>query len=259
MQAIVEILKECNSNNKSPLLFVGFQEVTSTLRQYLFPDLEKMGYNLATQPLHTSYGIGLAVSKQVSVLESKFVPYPTSLQGRGLLYARTATHLFATTHLESFISTSNDGSHERQRQILLVTRFCQEQLAKYPNLEVAIVSGDFNWDDERKGKGKACNAELISLLDDGWRDAGQPFDYTYDGVENCMLGGGLRRRLDRCIYLRNDKNSSSNIAKVSLEKFGKDPIVPNLSWRKINPYNGKETVKKVAPSDHFAIGVRFQK
>jgi endonuclease/exonuclease/phosphatase family metal-dependent hydrolase len=258
MQAIIQILKECNSNHKSPLLFVGFQEVTSSLRQYLFPDLEKLGYNLATQPLHTSYGVGLAVSKQVSVLESKFVPYPTSLQGRGLLYARTATHLFATTHMESFISKANNGIQERQVQIVLATKFCQEQLAKHPNLELAMVSGDFNWDDERK-RGKGSDAELMSLLDDGWRDAGQPFDYTYDAHENCMLAGGLRRRFDRCIYLTNNKNSSSNITRVSLQKFGKDPIGPNLFWRKINPYNGRETVLKVAPSDHFAIGVRFQK
>lgn len=259
MAAIAQILEESNSDSKSPLLFVGFQEVTSTLRQYLQPHLEKMGYKLATQPLDGSYGVGLAVSTKVKVLESKFVPYPSSLQARGLLFVRTATHLFATTHLESFINKANDGSQERQVQIRLAAEFCQEQLAKYPTLELAIVAGDFNWDDERK-RGKGPNEELLSILDDGWKDAGKRFEYTYDGQENCMLGSKLKRRFDRCIYLTNNyKNGSSNKTRVSLQTLGKDPIVPPLKWNKRNPYNGTVRQVAVAPSDHFGIEVRFQK
>jgi hypothetical protein len=69
-----------------------------------------------------------------------------------------------------------------------------------------------------------------------------------------MLGGNLRRRFDRCIYIR---RSCSNEPRVTLEKLGKDPI-PGLSWNKRNPYNGTVRKVQVAPSDHFAIGVCFQ-
>eukprot|EP00980_Cylindrotheca_fusiformis_P011103 scaffold2553_cov138-Cylindrotheca_fusiformis.AAC.11 len=267
MEAIAQILKQCNHKDddndgqSTPLLFVGFQEMTSTLRRYLQPQLETMGYQLATQPLQheASYGVGLAVSSQLKVIESKFVPFPNSPhQGRGLLYVRTAQHLFATTHLESFIDNTNNGAKERQRQIQLAAEFCQEQLDIHPGLELAMVAGDFNWDDERK-RGKGPNAPLMELLDAEWKDAGKPFDYTYDGQANCMLGNKLRRRLDRCIYLRNKNNNNSKGIKATLQTVGRDPIEPALIWNKRNPYNGSVKQLRVAPSDHFGIEVHFQK
>ncbi|CAJ1964389.1 unnamed protein product [Cylindrotheca closterium] len=255
MEAIAKVLEQIKRmDGDSPLLFVGFQEMTTSLRMYLQPHLETMGYRLATQPLGDAYGVGLAVSKQLEVLESKFVPYSLSVQGRGVLFARTATHLFCTTHLESFINQSMDGSKEREVQIRQAAYFCQDQLTKHPNLEVAMIAGDFNWDDERK-RGQGPNRDLLAVLDDGWKDAGEKFDYTYDAKENCMLAGNLRRRFDRCIYLTPE--SKRNKAKAGLKKFGMAPIHPPLIWNKRNPYNNSFRKVKVGPSDHFAIGVRF--
>jgi hypothetical protein len=96
-----------------------------------------------------------------------------------------------------------------------------------------------------------------------WKDAGEPFDYTYDAKENCMLGGSLRRRLDRCLFLcRRDGDAGAGADdddgyQVSLRKLGQSSI-PNLTWNKKNPYNGTTRQVPVAPSDHFGIAVRFQ-
>ena len=214
-----------------------------------------MGYNFATQPLQGFYGVGLAVSTQLKVLECQFVPFPTTRQGRGILYARTEKFLFVTTHLESFEVTSQyTGVEEREAQIQEASRFCQEQLNRYPEIDMAVIAGDFNWDDERKQKSKSPNQNLLTLLKDGWNDAGKSNDHTYDGKENQMLTNRLRRRLDRCIYMT---NKNVQLKQVSLEKLGKDPI-PNLIWSKKNPYNGTTKQVSVLPSDHFGIGVQFQ-
>lgn len=255
MGAIAKVLQQIKKmDGDAPLLFVGFQEMTSELRMYLQPHLETMGYKLATQPLGDAYGVGLAVSDQLEILESKFVPYSLSLQGRGILFVRTSSHLFCTTHLESFINQSMDGSKEREVQIQQAADFCQDQMEKHPSLEVAMIAGDFNWDDERK-RGQGPNRDLLTILGDGWKDAGEKFDYTYDGKENCMLANNLRRRLDRCIYLTPESTRSK--AKAGLKKFGQAPIHPPLIWNKRNPYNNSYRKVKVGPSDHFAIGVRF--
>ena len=227
--------------------------MTTSLRRYLQPHLETMGYRLATQPLGDAYGVGLAISNNVQVLESKFVPYSNTLQGRGILFVRTASYLFCTTHLESFINQSMDGSKEREVQIQQAARFCQDQLEQHPSLEIDMIAGDFNWDDERK-RGQGPNRDLLSILDQGWKDAGEKFDYTYDAQENCMLAGNLRRRFDRCIYRT---KASKKQAKAGLKKFGLNPIEPELIWNKRNPYNNSFRKVKVGPSDHFAIGVRF--
>ena len=255
MDTIAKVIQQIQRmDGDSSLLFVGFQEMTTSLRRYLQPHVERLGYRLATQPLGDAYGVGLAISNQLQVLESNFVPFSNSLQGRGILFVRTATHLFCTTHLESFINQSMDGSKEREVQIRQAASFCQDKLGKHPSLEIAMVAGDFNWDDERK-RGQGPNRDLISLLDDGWEDAGQKFDYTYDAKENCMLAGNLRRRFDRCIYLT--KEGKGDKAKAGLKKFGLNPIHPPLIWNKRNPYNNSYRKVKVGPSDHFAIGVRF--
>ena len=73
----------------------------------------------------------------------------------------------------------------------------------------------------------------MSLFSSDWNDAGTPFDYTYDSKENPMLGGNLRRRFDRCIYMSKEQSYQA----TSLTKIGKDPI-PNLTWNKLNPWNG---------------------
>jgi tyrosyl-DNA phosphodiesterase 2 len=94
---------------------------------------------------------------------------------------------------------------------------------------------------------------LPVLKSSNWQDAGQPFDYTYDGKENPMLANNLRRRLDRCIYLPQKKNQYQ----VTLQKVGMKAI-PNLTWNKKNPYNGTSRQVPVAPSDHFGLVVTFK-
>ena len=93
------------------------------------------------------------------------------------------------------------------------------KLHTIPTLQVAILAGDFNWDDEittKTGRSKTppANTNLLALINRStnrnstsnatcWKDAGTANDYTYDSKLNPMLGGyyGLRRRFDRCIYL----------------------------------------------------------
>jgi hypothetical protein len=251
MKAIAEALQESCGDNLS---FLGFQELTTSLRQHLGPHLETMGYSLCTQPLGDFYGVGLGIPKDIEIVESKFIPFRDSTQGRGLLFVQTPTLLFGTTHLESFVNAqSYNGAKQRESQIVQAAEFCEARLKSYPNLQIAMIAGDLNWDDERK-RGEGPNKELLSLVSDDWKDAGKPFDYTYDAKENPMLAGNLRRRFDRCIYLA--KNCGDY--QVSLQKVGKSAI-PNLSWNKKNPYNGTSRQVPVAPSDHFGIAVKFQK
>ena len=254
-----------------PLLFVGLQELTPTLFEYLQPSFQNMGYKLCTQPLGgfgPSYGIGIAVPADLVVLERQFVPYRNSNQGRGFLFVRTQKIIFVTTHLESWCGPKFTGSKEREVQIVEAANYCKKQLKfrSFEGLELAIIAGDLNWDDERKRKpSEAPNRNLLSILPDGWKDAGTPFDYTYDAKENPMLNGHLRRRLDRCIYLSASsrdsdppQSSGRNYKSVELQKIGKESI-PNLVWNKRNSYN--DTIKKmpVNPSDHFGIIIPFSK
>ncbi len=267
MEGIVESLKVASRNKereegeRCPLLFVGLQELTPSLVQYIQPLFQSIGYRMCTQPLGgfgPSYGIGIAVPEDLNIVERRFVPYRNSIQGRGFLFVRTSTLLFATTHLESWCGPQLTGSKEREIQIVEVADFCREQLELGKGLELAIIAGDLNWDDERKRKSsEAPNRNLLSILPEGWQDAGTPFDFTYDAKENPMLNGNLRRRFDRCIYMTHPNGARGQIYKSrGLEKIGKESI-PNLVWNKKNTYNN--TIKKMAvtPSDHFGIVTHF--
>jgi hypothetical protein len=277
MEGIVESLKvacqarereagERGETTSCPLLFVGLQELTPNLVQYLQPRFQNMGYRLCTQPLGgfgPSYGIGIAVPEDLVVLERQFVPYRNSIQGRGFLFVRTPKILFVTTHLESWCGPKFTGTQEREVQIVEAADYCktQLQLRSFDGLELAVIAGDLNWDDERKRKqSEAPNRNLLSILPNWWKDAGTPFDYTYDAKENPMLNGSLRRRLDRCIYLSasRDSDPQNNYKSTDLQKIGKESI-PNLVWNKKNSYN--DTIKKMAvnPSDHFGIMIPFSK
>mmetsp|Transcript_27877 Transcript_27877/g.61409 ORF Transcript_27877/g.61409 Transcript_27877/m.61409 type:complete len:605 (+) Transcript_27877:54-1868(+) len=260
------IIKESEEGKTCPLIFVGLQELTPPLVQYLKPHLQNIGYRMCTQPLGgygASYGIGIAVPEDLVVLDRQFVPYSNSIQGRGFLFVRTPTMLFATTHLESWCGPQFTGSKEREVQVVEVARFCQDQLNSVDGLELAVLAGDLNWDDERKQKkSEPPNRKLLSLLPEGWNDAGTPFDYTYDAKENPMLNGNLRRRLDRCIYTsqpiktRGSNERRQNFRSTNLQKIGRE-IIPNLVWNKKNSYNGNIKKMPVSPSDHFGIMISF--
>ena len=274
MTGIVESLqKGCRIRKNErgetiPLLFIGLQELTTNLVQYLSPEFKNIGFRLCTQPLGgfgPSYGIGIAVPEDLPVLERRFVPYGNSIQARGILYVRTSTILFVTTHLESWTGPQSTGSKEREVQLIEAAQFCQDQFQSRQTLELAVIAGDLNWDDERKRKSsEAPNRELLSLLSNGWNDAGSPFDFTYDAKENPMLNGNLRRRFDRCIYLsrqseaRGSEQKSQNYQSIGLQKIGKESI-RNLTWNKKNPYNGSVKKMAVCPSDHFGIIIPFAK
>ena len=263
MAGILKSLRVASRDKKPescPLLFVGLQELTPNLVQYLQPLFQTIGYKLCTQPLGglgPSYGIGIAVPEDVNVLDRRFVPYQNSIQGRGFLFVRTSTLLFVTTHLESWCGPQFTGAKEREVQIAEAADFCREQLYSVEGLELAIIAGDLNWDDERKRKSsEAPNRNLLSILPERWKDAGTPFDYTYDSKENPMLNGNLRRRLDRCLYLTSPPKKAMGYKSTGLQKIGKESV-PNLVWNKRNTYN--DTVKKMAvnPSDHFGIMIHF--
>jgi len=200
---------------------------------------------------------------------------------RGILYIRTCDHLFCTSHLESyagFVSGKKyTGAKEREKQVLEMERFCQQQLNIYPSLKFACIAGDLNWDDERT-RSEGDNRELLKLLTDSrWVDAyldsrektkdpdttvkkstrKKPDGFTYDPKTNPMLGGGnLRRRFDRCLFLP-QKKTSMNINKFQL--IGKEAI-PNLTYVKKTSFRGieKSTTVPVVPSDHFGVVVSVQ-
>jgi len=210
------------------------------------------------------------VSKELKILEQRFVPYRNSIQGRGFLFVRTPTLLLVTTHLESWCGPQFTGAAEREQQIIEVADHCQEQLdSTANNLELAVILGDLNWDDERKQKRSIPpNRNLLSILSEGWHDAGTQFDFTYDAKENPMLNGNLRRRLDRCIYTTSSRlcggettqgsqqQQRQHYKSTGLLKIGKEAI-PNLTWNKKNSYNGNIKQMPVSPSDHFGIMVSF--
>jgi len=198
------------------------------------------------------------VSKELQIVEQCFVPYTNTIQARGFLYVRTPRLLLVTTHLESWCGTQYTGASERERQIIEVANYCQEQLNSAANggLELAVILGDLNWDDERKQKRSVPqNRNLLSILPDGWHDAGTQFDFTYDAKENPMLNGNLRRRLDRCIYI-SSQQQTQDYKSIGLKKVG-EKAIPNLAWNKKNPYNGNVKTMPVAPSDHFGIMISF--
>lgn len=268
MAAIVDCLQAAAvTQNDWPMLFVGLQELTPSLVDYIGPPFRTLGYKLCLQPLGNggvSYGVGMAVPNHFAILESRFVPYGNSIQGRGLMYIRTRALLLATTHLESYCGPQYTGASERETQIIEATKFCQEQLdMNESTLELAIIAGDLNWDDERKQKrgDRPQNQNLLSLLDPRWKDAGKPFDYTYDSKENPMLNGNLRRRFDRCLYCSAKREMGSKrqeYGSTSFQKVG-DEVIPTLQWDKKNPYNGSVKKMPVAASDHFGIVVSFTK
>jgi len=134
-------------------------------------------------------------------------------------------------------------------------------------LEAAFLTGDLNWDDERKrsggvdkpllsvvrgpsaisegGEGGDCDHDDTAKWEDVWleRCAGQE-GYTYDSKENPMLRGNLRRRFDRClVYALSERKVASDnggddngdkqtaLAAHSVRMIGTEPI-DGLVWKK---------------------------
>ena len=276
MRAIAqELAKAQAASTAHPLTCIGFQELTQELKATLYPLLNQQGYQLMTQPNNGSYGVGMAVHRASAIIrEHSWVPFKYSLQLRGFLAVRTDRYLFCTTHLESFISETNNGSAEREQQILELEAYCQYMLEEHSELDCAIIAGDLNWDDERAMSKRStrvpANRPLLEVLEDSrWIDAWQqmhgkdthlkrkgPRGYTYDSRENPMLGGNLNRRLDRVLVLprKSGKVSVDNFSMIGTE------AIPNLTWSKKQPFTGKLVHNvPVAPSDHFGVVVKLSR
>lgn len=293
-------------------VIIGFQEVTAYFQQILFPILEK-NYGYTVMLSHSKeeedregiqYQCAIAVrtkSKNKNnivgdIVDSGFLPYANTIMNRGLLWTNVCLHrqddpegklsskyvLFSTTHLESFLKHAQyDGREQRQDQILQASTFLTDYMSSWSlTLNTAIITGDLNWDDQRK-RSKGLDETLLKVLSeknnvshtsdcgtstcaewkDTWLEAHPNLDgYTYDSKESPMLLGNLRRRFDRCL-IQNSPSSSLVVKDVSL--IGKEAI-PMIQWNKemldfrTGQPTGKVRTLPVVPSDHFGLHVTFQ-
>ena len=255
----MEALSEAILNTPGPLpRFIGMQEVTPQLSSFLFPLLEQVGYQVMAQE-GVAYGCALALQVD-QVLDSGFVPFEQGIMGRGILWASAKVQdcnvLFTTTHLESFVpnymGTTYTGAKEREMQLAELKKFCEE----FPNVNLAVISGDLNWDDERK-RATGLDKPMLDLLNNEWTDAWRqhrPTDegYTYDSKKSPMLRkGGIRRRFDRILI----RGVSTKFEVTDTELIGKNSI-SGIQWNK----ETKAGIQKmpVLPSDHFGLRVTLQ-
>lgn len=236
---------------------IGFQEVTLELAKTLCPLLESLDYHTILQPF-MSYGCAVAC-KVDEVIQSGFHPFSNTEMDRGIVWALVREHgreiLFTTAHLESYFDASCTGGPEREVQLLEMTEFCERCVRERPTVELAIITGDLNWDDERV-RSEGHNRKLISLVDSTkWFDAYRQVEpkspgFTYDPEENPMLGGGsLRRRFDRILVHPRD---GDKVGITSANIVGKEAL-PGLTYT-IPPtrFHGPKT-RLVTPSDHFGL------
>jgi tyrosyl-DNA phosphodiesterase 2 len=254
------------------------------------PLLKSLGYGRIMFQEGVTYGCALAVltdgidsSASATVIRSGFEPYTNSCMARGLMWVHAKLKytdieiLFTTTHLESYINKENDGSKAREVQLKEAVKFCFDWQSKYKlnsNASSAmILTGDLNWDDERK-RSAGTNNPLLSvanevvynqdiLWQDSWLESkGAGHDgYTYDSKENPMLKGNLRRRFDRCVIF----SPSRDIVTENSDLVGKDAI-EGYNYRKEIPEwkYGKPTGnvtyqdRPLCASDHFGLVVKFK-
>ena len=282
MLALSQALLQRNTTGSCPLWFIGFQEVTYILYAMLRPVLESAGYKLFCQDFGANYGCAMAILQSpgcgLKILQHGFQPYSVSVQGRGFLHVRaqlpqsTKQVLFTTTHLESYMSREITSSAERAIQIKELETLCSNNLRRHPEMSLAFISGDLNWDDERV-QSSGEDRMLLSLLSskewtDSWlpirdrrrraaadrngrvRKKDEPMCYTYDPKANPMMSGSLRRRFDR-ILIRHQNGLRTTVEDIEL--IGKERI-GTLTYTKQNMWQGKVTGSKVmpvCPSDHF--------
>lgn len=303
-------------SSKPPTL-IGLQEVTPELRQELFPLLESIGYHMVCQPnlvRSTDYGVaigilttcgpiggnghgnGSVVPTTAQLVDSGYRPYSDSIMSRGLLWAHVFLNeqcsiIFTTTHLESFIpphsyplpdKENHKGTKRRATQICEARDFCLDYIELW-NLDAAFMTGDLNWDDERK-RSQGDDSVLLSVLNDGtkgdvvWKDAwletrhGEE-GYTYDSKKSPMLKGNLRRRFDRILSYtaetkqngqERENSSRSNLKCESSALIGTEAI-DGIVWKKEVPEwkygkpSGKVNIqdRPVLPSDHYGVCATF--
>ena len=304
MEAISSLISDLQPR---PLL-VGLQEVTSDLEQLLYPLLQSMGYHVISQPQQTrgQYYVAIAVltgnglggggssgnddTVSAQVVTSGFEPYAGTIMERGLLWthvrlcsgASSREVLFTTTHLESFLAGGfmgqpYDGVAQRKAQIRQAARFCtqyvQTRARHGTRIDAAVITGDLNWDDERK-RSKGNDEKMLEVIgsdsNDAWTDAWlkcRPGEegYTYDAKLNDMLRGNLRRRFDRCLVWKDGGNANNDILPVHCDMIGTSAIA-GLNYRKEKQRfsygsfvpTGEFLDQPVSPSDHFGLYVTLR-
>ena len=309
MEAISSIISDLQPR---PLM-VGMQEVTSELEQLLYPLLQSMGYHVISQPRHTrgQYYVAIAVltgnmlgggssngndanddTVSAHVVSSGFESYAETIMERGLLWTHvrlcsgTSSRevLFSTTHLESyltggFMGRPYDGVAQRKSQIRQAARFCREyaqtRVRHGTRIDAGIITGDLNWDDERK-RSKGNDEKMLEVIDtdETWTDAWlkcRPGEdgYTYDAKLNDMLRGNLRRRFDRCLVWNgeggNGGTDSGGIVPIQCDMIGTAAIA-GLTYRKEKQKfsygsfipTGEFIDQPVSPSDHFGLYVTLE-
>lgn len=261
----MQALQEAILNTSGPLpRFIGLQEVTASLAATLFPLLESNAYQIISQP-SAAYGCALALLQVDEVVDSGFRPFHDSIMGRGILWAHARVEgqsiLFTTAHLESYVKNYNGatytGAPQRESQLREMKKFCEGFLGK---VDLAIITGDLNWDDERKTKSAGADKPMMDVLGDEWVDAWRVHrpneeGYTYDAKESAMLRGNLRRRFDRCLIRSNSRVSVQDTELIGTRK------IANLLWEKEpHPMAKNRSVVQlpVLPSDHFGLRVTLQ-
>ena len=290
MEAISAIISDLQPR---PLM-IGLQEVTPDLETLLYPLLQSMGYHIVSQPQpRAHYYVAIAVltgnvlggsndNFSAQLVSSGFESYSHTIMARGLLWTHvrlcsgTSSRevFFTTTHLESFLQGGHmgqpyDGVPQRKAQIQQAAQFCTEYAQKRARhgtrIDAAIITGDLNWDDERK-RSTGNDEKMLEVIDSAhaWTDAWlhcRPGEdgYTYDAKLNDMLRGNLRRRFDRCLVWN---GGGAGIGPVQCEMIGKSCIA-GLNWRKEKQKfsnggfvpTGEFIDQPVSPSDHFGLFV----
>ncbi|ETO23243.1 hypothetical protein RFI_13942, partial [Reticulomyxa filosa] len=189
------------------------------------------------------------------------VPFENSGMGRELVYfdVKLANNLvvtFATSHLESPVGPTIDGKKEiytkqRRRQLEL-------SLETLSNRRHVMFGGDMNWVDPTAKEENDGWMKLSPSWKDCWIEAhGQNYlqtnpGYTYDGVNNPMLGHRYRSRLDRILF----KSEGSRLQLKTIDIIGTQPI-PRLTYTKTYA-SGFQKQVPVLPSDHFGLFAVFK-
>ena len=293
MQRIASLILDCSPRP----LFIGFQEVTRSLKMTLFPLLESAGYTMFCQDIVDCGGYGCAIgvkqdlctvqdTHRAKVVSDGFMRYSDTSMHRGLLWVHvkicgsndttSSKHvIFTTTHLESYISKTDNGASQRLNQIRQATTFCTNYTARLNDNEtptrgepnsMAIITGDLNWDD-RRTKGQGVDPDMLRTVNvgnnrwiDAWLDRHPDQDgFTYDARMNPMLGGNLRRRFDRCLVQFPNEMSRQT---VNIASTIGTRAIDGLIWRKeIMKWqqglgltgSGQFKSVPVLPSDHYGL------
>ena len=131
----------------------------------------------------------------VQIIKSGFHPFQNTIMDRGLLWvhgkilstssqqtnAAANNHdssisndvLFTTTHLESFIpknqyplpdTQNHNGVKARKNQVMEIQKFCHQYYQRNYNVKMIMVTGDLNWDDERKKGNGGIDQPLLDIM-----------------------------------------------------------------------------------------------